>query len=695
MINELHSLAVAMDDANIITKEWHRQLKELPKVTENNPCFHIFLSSDGSVQKIEKISTDLAKYLRKWEPSNGTSFPAFNLPPLAKHIDAKKENSTPFVFSEFETWYKDKKNIWGEKEILKVESCLHTVSSTLQEKLKGDDSGNIRELIAVMKKMSVESFHKAVEQYAMEKLANGEDRKTLLEFLTSAAQVSIFLDLHNWQPYSYPIAHENTMLCLNAALSTADLNAGETAAASRARDAFDASYTVVGEPMPGVKLPGKVGEVKLRAMFHEHQCQFRYGLIDDASYPINKENRAKIKRSLEWLKEPDKEGKTWGMADIDEILFAYPSKLKSTSARFTSFLGAAANANDEKFEDVAGDVVNTLKGLSPKNRPEFVQIFTIRKMDKARSKVTFYRNYTTEHLIASAETWRQGCGNIPPVQFRAWTQKGSDEKIPPEILEPQTPKPLQIARCVNKAWKLDGSVAGEVKKMKYYQGIELLLDPQNSATELYILSTLLTNARGLVSLAGDTLHRGKALLGKFFYDKNNRPVDLFFLFPILGLLLYKQDCKKENYMEDAPYLIGQILKISDELHALYCKVVRKDDVPPQLAGNSVFIAASETPMQALSQLRLRMNPYISWAKQYRTKKIDEKGRESWKAGWYLGLYEDIATKLHLNLSDKTRFDDLAKAQVFIGYLAAFPKRGKDAESDSAIQNAQIEGVKHE
>jgi hypothetical protein len=78
-------------------------------------------------------------------------------------------------------------------------------------------------------------------------------------------------------------------------------------------------------------------------------------------------------------------------------------------------------------------------------------------------------------------------------------------------------------------------------------------------------------------------------------------------------------------MENNPYLIGQILKVSDELHTLYCKVVRGGDVPPQLAGNSVFIAATETPVQALSQLRLRMNPYIAWAKQYRTKSVDEKG----------------------------------------------------------------------
>ena len=37
-------------------------------------------------------------------------------------------------------------------------------------------------------------------------------------------------------------------------------------------------------------------------------------------------------------------------------------------------------------------------------------------------------------------------------------------------------------------------------------------------------------------------------------------------------------------MESLPYLYGQLLKAADELHALYCKVVRNGEVPPQFVG---------------------------------------------------------------------------------------------------------------
>ena len=96
-------------------------------------------------------------------------------------------------------------------------------------------------------------------------------------------------------------------------------------------------------------------------------------------------------------------------------------------------------------------------------------------------------------------------------------------------------------------------------------------------------------------------------------------------FPILGLLLYKSGITKEDYMQDTAYSIGQLLKISDELHALYCEIKRDGEVPPQLAGNSVFVTASETPAQAVALLCTRIIPYIARADQYRRRGKEKSG----------------------------------------------------------------------
>lgn len=87
----------------------------------------------------------------------------------------------------------------------------------------------------------------------------------------------------------------------------------------------------------------------------------------------------------------------------------------------------------------------------------------------------------------------------------------------------------------------------------------------------------------------------------------------------------------------------------------------------------MYIFASEQPLKALVQLGNRMNPYLTWAGSYCAKNISDEGKESWRAGWYLAQFRDIADKLK-NCSFPTRFNDEEKAQLFIGYLASFPKK---------------------
>lgn len=159
---------------------------------------------------------------------------------------------------------------------------------------------------------------------------------------------------------------------------------------------------------------------------------------------------------------------------------------------------------------------------------------------------------------------------------------------------------------------------------------------------------------------------------------------------LIGLMLYREGIRKETYMEAFPYQYGQLLKVSDELHAMYCRVVRNDDLPPQLAGSSFYQAAAEAPLRTMSVLAQRMNPYIAWAKTYHASGDPQKGSETWRAKWFLQLYEEIADKLKEVWRVDTRFNDEEKAQLFIGYLAAFPKRvqNKDADNSDRVEEVQ-------
>ncbi len=709
MLNELYSLSTAMKSKGISAKEWHREYKSLPKVTAKSPCIRIWLAQDGSICGLESISAELAQSLRKYGNNQGT-FPAFNIAPLYRITEEEQlslleqieKGTIPPDFDKIKLWCVH--DNWKGSIVKKVDRSLHNIPQTLsdlignQEQPEGRLISKLIQLASGFRNEPDKSFKSALEKCVFAKFQKQEDIGTLLAVLfhkgnpkkehnDDTGSISVVLDLFDWQQYGYPVTSQHFTEWLNDMLLKSSLQSASQPSKDVERDAFGIPFTNPNEPMPSVKLSGF--EVTLRSMFNGQPCQYRYEQIDDGSYPIAMENRSLIKKSLEWAAGLEREGITWRKIDKSEIVFAYPSKLPEVLPKFVSIFGSGQAENSAqaaaRFENIANDFIRTLRGLLPKETPQFIQIFTIRKLDKARSKVIFTRNCSPDQLIQAAEDWQAGCGNIPET----------------ELGKRETPFPLQVARIVNNVWKQNGELAqGQtaVERMKYYQGMELLLDPmQENMIDNYLHVTL-THSSGLASYIGNWVHGGSSCKSKTeekALEKLKNEAAL--LLAVLGLLLYKRGERKEKYMENMAYLVGQLLKISDELHTLYCKVVRGGDVPPQLAGSALFAAASERPYQTIAQLSLRMNPYITWAKHYRFKNILTNDEESWRARWYLKLYEDAANKLFPVMTDSTRFNDFEKAQFFIGYLASFPRRGSsvtvganESDNDNNVGGANYE-----
>lgn len=659
MINELFALSEILNNMGIKTEAWHKDYKTLPEP----PCYKIWVSKDGPIKNIEKL--DDVSYLRKFG-HNQASFPAFNICPLYKIAEPQKykqfkeilKNKSSFSYDDLKLWCeKDNwKNTYG-----KIIKCLNK-SQELSEKISSslkDDCIEKKLLFDFINSVSNMAFRESLEVFIWDKLRKSEQVDLLLPILfhfdekkdknkkdeTDSGKVSVILDFYEWKDYAYPVSNNHIVKWINSALLKVEKITLSESKPSCKQDAFGFSEPIFSEKMPKVKIDG-LNEVTLRAMFNEQHCQERYGCSEDRSYPLSKKVRSDVKVALEYIKKESNEGTTWAKLDKKEIVFVYPSKMLDLNARCAAMFSKIGN--ETKFETLAKDITKSLQGLPPDKKPDNINIFSIKKMDKARSKVVFTRNCSSDWFIYSAQEWQQGCENIPEIQF-----------LQKEILFPG-----QVPDIINTVYKQDGESVTQgkkkVKRMQYWQGLELLLDDGLSEQICCYLRILLSNSIGLVKSFGNnkTEKKGKEVAS---------------LFAVLGLFLYKCNYKKEGYVENIAYLTGQMLKISDELHFLYCKVVRSGDIPPQLAGNSVFITASEMPLQALVQLCKRMNPYISWAKQYRYKNIIKKDEESWKAGWLLKLYEYTCDKLKKLLTENLKFTDFDKAQFFIGYLASFPK----------------------
>lgn len=701
MLNELYALSNVLRSTGIDTIGAPiPEYVPLPRVKKNAPCLRLWLKSDGKVGGIEELGTELVSTLRKYG-NNQASFPAFNIAPLFRitdkqqinEVDEMIKNNALFDFHKVQTWCVN--DNWNEKKLRTIYRCLNECPNKLLRILEMQDvvsENPMSELIYLVNSYlrdNDHNFRSLLEEYVLNKLKLREDVSTLLFILfhkgdqskksvDDSGSLSIILDIYDWHKYEYPVASASTSSWLYDILLKSYTRRTTPIVG---QDAFGAAFSVVGKRMPSVRL--QKFDVTLRSMFSEHKCQLRYGVADDASYPIAVENRNTIGAALEWISEPEKEGIMWNAIDENELVFVYPSTIPTVPVKLASLFGSSridkSIVQEARFEAVSKRVIRAINGLLPEEKPRNIQLFLLRQIVpllSKRAKVTLNRNFTTDWLLFSAENWQNGCYNIPSMDF--------SEKL--------TPFPLQVSRIVNNVWKQSGELANqektEVKRMQHYQGIELLLDHGQQNMIQYYLRILLSHSLGLFKYLGNSEHSGKKVA-----DKSR--MSTAYVLSVLGLLLYKSGYTKEVYMENAAYLVGQILKISDGLHAYYCKIVRDGSIPPQLAGNAMFVAATETPVQALAQLGTRMAPYIAWATQYQTKCIKDEGKKSGLAGWYLGLYQDISDKLHKSLSDTTRFDDFGKAQVFLGYLASLPKREKSAADDAANEDDTMNGAEGE
>ncbi|MGE4466121.1 hypothetical protein [Sphaerochaeta sp.] len=687
MLNELYSLAESLSLAGITPEEWHPQLKPLPKASAAKPCYRISIGDETSVTSVKPIDTELTNSLRKWEPSNGNSFPGFNIQPLYRIcMDSKcphhKENlnifkkwvsgKEPVDMQMIESWMTAENNNWDIKAHRKLTQCLCEIPKKLLQSLPEDDKAS--DLKRVIKFASgfidnaeeaAAKFRISLENYLLNCVLENRDTEMALNMLIyggsckknlldDRGSLSVFIDTDDFD--NYPIAHAKTVSMINQALIGSKKDDTDE---TDCTDAFGYAFNQSDEKLAGVKLQ-YVAEVKLRAMNSESPCQKRYGLIDAASYPIGQNARTLIKGALEWLSRSELEGITWGRTDnTKELLFAYPKQLPPVPVSLASAFGVRSQSDaHERFADAVTEVISSLKGISRDLKNIEIEIFSLKKMDKARTKVVFHRNYTAQRLADAADSWQAGAANIPELSLRVWgSEKGKTEKA-----DIPTPFPLEAAPVINKIWKQDGKLLKYIPVINPCEGVELMLSENPEAQTFHLLSKLVQNAKGLLISQEYELNSGNAL-------SLQKDRDRILILPLIGILLSKIGINKEEYMQQPSFLVGKMLKIADEIHELYCKDVRGSAMPGQLIGNSMMTAALDSPVQALAQLGLRIKPYYGWAQTNKNEKTAGLSR------YLIKLCGETAEELSKHELPQ-RLNDAEKAQLLLGYLASHPKKNE-------------------
>jgi len=706
MLNELYDLSLSLEKAGILPTEWHPDLKELPKVSKAKPCFKVCLAQDGAITEIESIEDSAQiENLRKWQSGgNGYSFPCFNVRPLFK-VYAGSGAEAPEK-KKFDDWLKGLKNaqvlsddaasilecytnnsntLWGDKHNERVATCMDSIPSKLNEIL-GEPPDEYRAMAALIercRKTTADNFFKQLAVLLEDRIRKNPsacDKYTgfLLHCGTNPPNndIQLILELSDGlSAFPLPAANSNIHRWLNQQLLTNKSDElSDGAESSKYADAFGFTSEDWKSKLAEVNVP-ILGGVKLRAMNPESPCQTRYRRIDAISFVVGKEVRKRVKGALEWLTDDERRGKTWGNVsftrDDKEILLVYPSELpKAPIAAVAMFGGEATNAATQsaRFVDYAEDVARTLHTISRPLKEVEMRVFALRKMDKARTQISCNRQYSAERLIDAATEWQTSCGNVPAIEIRQW---GKEKGAKPEWHSLEVPFPLEVIWCLNTPWpKAADDAKKRVREFSSSDGISLLLDEGVRLKPLLerALHAAILNGGNLLMAMAHTQHHGGVHRVNGKYDKQK-----LLLPAILGLLLAKLEWKKGDYMKTAPYLIGRMLSLADQIHYHYCQHVRKGSVPAQLIGNALMTTALEEPEKALALYAQRILPYQAWAKT-------TSGDDAGLAKYFLSELGKVCSEVAL-VDVPCRCADIDKAQMLLGYLA------KTEKSDS-INTAQ-------
>lgn len=624
----------------------------------------------GKVSKISMLNAKIGTILRKYGSNQG-SFPCMNLASLYRITDDTIKKNIAGIMSHPETldaamlqkvkgWCTE--NNWSKKFRGKYKISMDNIPAQLRK--IAPEYAPLQALLAEVEEYkNPDVFHAELENAIwrmLERRENVQAALMLLFYLGKPAEdaeddlgsLSIALESTRLIESGVPAISEKFVTGMNQCLLNAEA-AQQPSGQTDTIDAFGIPFMADERPMPSVKLAGGF-DATIRTMFKEQRCQTRYGRIDSASYPISPEMRGKLQAALAWIGDREREDKTWTKSDQNEILFVYPLAVPDHNISYISPFKRVRNETIQfttRAEQFTQQLRKTRKPGTD-SHAEGIQIFVLHKIDKARTKVVYTRQTDPAELEQASEAWTLGCTNLPKFLFDA----------------PEVPYPLDIADTLNRPWKQSGEPATErFKPIPRYHGMELLMEPAMSVCS--DLQLLAANAATLSAYLG-YLSATENLCHPRWNDAKN-------MLALLGLFLYRNGIRKDDYMDNLPYLYGQLLKAADELHALYCKVVRKGEIPPQLAGGGLFLAAVEAPVRTLNVLSQRIMPYYTWAKSYRLQGSQLEGKESWRAGWLYRLCEDITGKIKQNWTMQTRLNEEEKAQMFIGYLAAFPKSEKN------------------
>ena len=729
MLNETWRIWQAIENAKIGIDLPHPLIKPLP-VSEKN-LLRVRLSGKGYVVSVEDVTRDERIGIRRIVQTSDGSFPVIKVNQPFLNLPAestiwndlgKSRHESDKLELLYSAYADATRRTWADAG-WKWSNSLEK-ADLIVERLSGDEqAASIVDLAKRFQKalQSEDAFISEIGNVVLNQLGTGRigSLKTVQELLVGKGKdnhskdknisVLLILELDNDGSIHQKRLWESVADVLPTNLSATEREHKHRAAVS----AFGGDGDLLEEPFPQVKLPILGAYFPLLSMASDAdkaKCNKRYGLTEYTVCPVTSAQSRRMHGALDWLVTRD-EGTTWrgvasGKFEIDprtrkkrekkDLLIVFVDEKPELDAKTASYFGSGAEITEAKFEIDSKAVCDALDTIVQEHPRSKLNLFLIRKASDGQAQIALAESPSVKDVLEAAKRWQHAVQeNTPIVTLYLQPGKRFDKKEIPEVRDarPLAPYPDQIVRLLSHQWVRDGSSPKDArgKPRKANQevvgpglgevlALMLRMEGKWEPTARRMLDLLIHRvAPLLIGIFGAKHAYGpRQAQGKhepfFDYPRGSRETALRAV-AVLGILLDAFESRKENYMKEAPYQVGQVLALADTLHKDYCIVVRKRQLPNSLIGTSLMRRALDSPAGALADLSERMMEYVRWAKVVQVSnewpQDDEKRIAVNEARKKLRQYQPLAERLG-TCDLPTECNDVMKAQLLLGFLASPP-----------------------
>lgn len=396
----------------------------------------------------------------------------------------------------------------------------------------------------------------------------------------------------------------------------------------------------------------------------------RYDTSGGAAFSVSDELSQKLASSIAFINSPKFKDKTW--SKLPSTHGASPSLLlayckENWELPLTPLITGESEVDDfDDYLDAADSVLASFKGkdLSLDAAVDFTEIIVL---DKANRKINFSTTAKVAELIHATEQWKQACQNSPNFKLLALVHKNEKLMCSPWAISPQ-----QVMYLSRQKYIRDGSESTSLPGISFADVMKLFLGKNNQALAKRCLQRITKQYQPLLNYCA--LSRLQWVLQAKAHVKTNSKINTQALSAVtlMAVLLFKIERKKEIYMNDFAFQLGQLCSAMDELHIGYCKRERKGDIPNSLLGNQVYGMALQNPIKAMEVLATRRIPYDSWVKRMIAKDIRSEDKAITSAIFAHIWMSKQAKSLRKSLSGPMAESNTYKAELMLGYLAGRP-----------------------